>query len=270
MARFFYTYLLASAVVLAGLAAAMPKPQTLHVANEGFAAPDDIIPGRYIVVYNNDADPEAVTAHQLAVKRKVKKRNMNKRSVDGRLLSWVVKTADIKGWRSMALDADYDLISEIMSYEYVAYVEADTKVKASSLVAQIDAPIGLRRLSVANALELKLDRSRDSITGRTPPYVFDDSGGEGINVYVLDTGVSITHSEFEGRASFGFNAITDELEEAHDGNGHGSHVAGTIAGRNFGVAKRANIVAVKVLGSDGSGSNSDVIQGLNYGKTGCY
>ncbi|KAJ3199102.1 subtilisin-like serine protease, partial [Dinochytrium kinnereticum] len=84
----------------------------------------------------------------------------------------------------------------------------------------------------------------------------------GVNVYIIDSGVQVTHPEFEGRASIGISYSADNNDV--DGSGHGTHVAGTVASRSYGVAKKANIVAVKVLGSDGTGSNSDVIAGIDW------
>jgi cerevisin len=79
-------------------------------------------------------------------------------------------------------------------------------------------------------------------------------------VYVVDTGVYTAHVDFEGRAKWGITTPAGDTDE--DQNGHGTHCAGTIASRTYGVAKAANIVAVKVLGSNGSGSMREVIAGI--------
>lgn len=80
--------------------------------------------------------------------------------------------------------------------------------------------------------------------------------------YVIDTGVNIHHEEFEGRAVWGATIPVGDPDE--DGNGHGTHVAGTIASKTYGVAKKAKIVAVKVLRSNGSGTMSDVLKGVEW------
>lgn len=72
----------------------------------------------------------------------------------------------------------------------------------------------------------------------------------------------ITHNDFGGRASWGYNAVSGSSNT--DRNGHGTHVSGTIAGTTYGIAKKANLVAVKVLGDDGSGTNAGVIAGINW------
>ncbi|OBZ69847.1 hypothetical protein A0H81_10084 [Grifola frondosa] len=84
--------------------------------------------------------------------------------------------------------------------------------------------------------------------------------GDGVDVYVIDTGININHTEFEGRASWGKTIPQNDVDE--DGNGHGTHCAGTIASRKYGVAKAAHVIAVKVLGSNGSGTMSDVVGGV--------
>lgn len=94
-------------------------------------------------------------------------------------------------------------------------------------------------------------------------YTYPDAGGEGVTAYVIDTGVRISHKDFGGRASHGFDAV-DNDETADDGNGHGTHVAGTIAGTSHGVAKKSKIVAVRVLDDNGSGTTEQVVAGIDW------
>lgn len=87
--------------------------------------------------------------------------------------------------------------------------------------------------------------------------------GEGVNVAVIDTGVDAAHAEFEGRVDPDcFSAIT--FGGCDDGHGHGTHVAGTVAGKTWGVAKRARLFRVRVLDAQGSGTDSDVIRGIDW------
>ncbi|KAF8597655.1 serine protease [Ceratobasidium sp. AG-I] len=90
------------------------------------------------------------------------------------------------------------------------------------------------------------------------------AGGAGVDVYGIDTGIYTAHSSFGGRARWGatFGGYANQ-----DGNGHGTHTAGTAVGASYGVATSANIIAVKVLSDSGSGTNSDVIAGINYAAT---
>ena len=87
--------------------------------------------------------------------------------------------------------------------------------------------------------------------------------GSGVNAYIIDTGIRRTHAQFGGRAFVGFDAINDG-QNTNDCNGHGTHVAGTVGGSTFGVAKSVRLFAVRVLSCSGSGSNSGVIAGVNW------
>ncbi|MFJ4096181.1 S8 family serine peptidase [Kitasatospora sp. NPDC089913] len=94
-------------------------------------------------------------------------------------------------------------------------------------------------------------------------YTYPDTAGAGVTAYIIDTGVRITSEEFEGRASYGYDAI-DGDDVADDGYGHGTHVAGTVAGATFGVAKAAKIVSVRVLNDDGEGTTEQVVAGIDW------
>lgn len=100
-------------------------------------------------------------------------------------------------------------------------------------------------------------RSEPLDNSYTPP-----NSGNGATVYVIDTGTN-HHREFGNRLVHGYNAATGS-RDASDCHGHGTHVAGTAAGRTVGVAPSAKIVAVKVLGCDGQGPNSDIAAGINW------
>lgn len=85
--------------------------------------------------------------------------------------------------------------------------------------------------------------------------------GSGTSAYVLDTGIDPAHPDFGGRASVGFDASGGD---GIDRQGHGTHVAGTIGSENYGVAPGADLIGVKVLGDNGSGSYDDVIAGVEW------
>ncbi|MFK4222017.1 S8 family peptidase [Streptomyces sp. NPDC019890] len=108
-----------------------------------------------------------------------------------------------------------------------------------------------------------LDRIDQADTAGDKKYTYPDSAGEGVTAYVIDTGVRISHKDFGGRAAHGFDAV-DNDDSADDGNGHGTHVAGTIAGSTYGVAKKAKIVAVRVLDDNGSGTTEQVVAGIDW------
>ncbi|GAA2428297.1 S8 family serine peptidase [Streptomyces coeruleofuscus] len=100
---------------------------------------------------------------------------------------------------------------------------------------------------------LPLDRS----------YTWPQSAGAGVTVYVIDTGVRTTHRDFGGRAGHGWDFVGNDAV-ASDANGHGTHVAGTVAGKNHGVAKKARVVSVRVLDAAGAGTTARVIAGIDW------
>ncbi|MET8686367.1 S8 family peptidase [Streptomyces sp. NPDC004732] len=130
----------------------------------------------------------------------------------------------------------------------VASVEQNQRLHVDA--TQSNAPWGLDRI----------DQPKLPLSGT---YTYPDSAGTGVTAYVIDTGVRITHSEISGRAVNGYDAV-DGDNTAQDGNGHGTHVATTIAGKTYGVAKKAKIVAVRVLDNNGSGTTAGVVAGIDW------
>ncbi|KAH7337083.1 peptidase S8/S53 domain-containing protein [Rhizoctonia solani] len=146
-----------------------------------------------------------------------------------------------------------DKVAELSNSPDVAMVVEDQRCEG--YLKQTDAPWGISRISRKKRL------SRGSKVDKLN-YVFERKpSGAGVDVYVLDTGVNTQHVDFGGRAKWG---STFGPYNNTDGHGHGTHIAGTIAGKQFGVAKAASIVAVKVLGDDNAGWNSDLVAGINW------
>ena len=102
----------------------------------------------------------------------------------------------------------------------------------------------------------------DQRTGLSGSFAYNNNG-TGVKAYIIDTGILTAHSEFGGRAINGFDAVDGSLPAA-DCNGHGTHVAGTVGGTTYGVAKGVTLVAVRVLDCGGSGSWSQVIAGIDW------
>lgn len=158
-------------------------------------------------------------------------------------------------YKGFAAEISDDIVELLSKLPGVDYIEQDAIVKANlgevekrAYVTQGSSTWGLGRISHVNS--------------GTSSYTYDDSAGANACVYVIDTGIQTSHPEFEGRATWLANYAGDGSNS--DGNGHGTHCAGTIGSKTYGVAKKAKIFAVKVLDASGSGTNSGVIAGINY------
>ncbi|KKP06357.1 proteinase T [Trichoderma harzianum] len=150
-------------------------------------------------------------------------------------------------FKGFAATLDQETLEALRSHPDVEYIEQDAVVKINTYVSQTGAPWGLGRIS---------HKARGSTT-----YVYDDSAGAGTCSYIIDTGVDATHPEFEGRATFLKTFVSGQNT---DGNGHGTHVSGTIGSRSYGVAKKTSIYGVKVLDNSGSGTFANVIAGMDF------
>ncbi|KAK3367500.1 serine protease [Podospora didyma] len=230
---------------------ALPEPSRKgHYLGVPVSNPEiaNAIPNKYIVVYNGNFSDDDIESHQASVIKTIAKRNIGKRGErSGVFLSTAVNAIKIKSWHALTLEADDKTINEIFNSDMVNYIEQDAYIKLNAKLIQRPATTGLGRIS-------------HSAAGNRE-YVFDSSAGEGITAFVVDTGIKISHTEFEGRASFAANFVNDVDD---DENGHGSHVAGTIGGKTVGIAKNVKLVAVKVLDADGAGTNSGVLAGMNF------
>ena len=139
------------------------------------------------------------------------------------------------------------------------YIEQDVAIKRNSLydnyaTAASEVPWNLDRI----------DQHSDDLDGSYSP----EGTGEGVDVYIFDTGIRYTHDEFEGRASYGgydaIDALTGTNRQGLDCNSHGTHCAGTVGGKTYGVAKKATLYSIRVLGCTGSGAISGIIKGLDH------
>ncbi|KAJ8118783.1 hypothetical protein OPT61_g310 [Boeremia exigua] len=152
------------------------------------------------------------------------------------------------GFRGFAGTLSATEIAMLQASEHVEYIQPDTRVHAYGLVYQEHATWGISRISHEDLGD--------------PTYIFDESSGEGTCAYVIDTGIFVDHPDFEGRATRLANFSGDESDE--DQEGHGTHIAGTIGSRTFGVAKKTQLFAIKVLDSYGSGTTSGILAGVDF------
>lgn len=149
-----------------------------------------------------------------------------------------------------------DMLQKVQADPNVAYVEED---KVFSIIPP---PESLKTTAEPPASTWGRIRIGQRNLDLTQPYKSPEGAGEGITAYVIDTGVYIDHKDFGGRASWGHNFIRGSMDT--DENGHGTHVAATIGGAEYGVANKVKIVSVKVLDAKGSGSTSGVIAGVDW------
>lgn len=227
----------------------------------------DIIPDSYIVVLKQDAPKTALATNLewLLETSGVQLQNLLQRGESHPLAETstgfdIKKVYDMgsqtegavsafRGYAGKFLPQVAELLAE---HPDVAFVERDSKVHTLTPKEEDQAPWGLARVSHRDPLGLSSYNK----------YLYDKEAGEGVTSYIVDTGIYVDHEDFEGRAVWGKTMPAGD--EDIDAHGHGSHCAGTIGGKKYGVAKKAKLVAVKVLGSDGSGSMSDVIGGVEY------
>ena len=141
-------------------------------------------------------------------------------------------------------------------------VEKDQIYTVNAVQTQTNAPWGLQRVSTKAKVQSTSGGTESQPAYR---YTFDNTTlGQNVDVYVVDTGINCNHVSFGGRAVCRTQADFTGSGSSFDGNGHGTHCAGTIGSSSYGVAKRTNLFAVRVLGSDGSGSSSNIISGIQY------
>ena len=156
-------------------------------------------------------------------------------------------------FKGFSAPLDAQKLDKLRSVPGVVLVEED--IKFHTLTTRLNAPWGLQRISSSRTVS-------GPATALQYNYTYDGTVlGSGVDVYVLDTGIYTDHLAFNGRARIGFSAYADD---GHDAVGHGTHVSGTAAGATVGAASNANIIGVKVLSDDGSGSSASVLAGLDY------
>ncbi|CAK7218336.1 hypothetical protein SBRCBS47491_003475 [Sporothrix bragantina] len=225
--------------------------------NEGVA---NSIPGSYIAVYKTTVSDGAIEAHQAQVASTIARRNLDQRrrrrsesrSDDDSSLPEKETTSDpirINKFRALALtNADDETMTAVYQSPEIDYVEQDSAIHPCDSATQQGAPPGLSRISHAVV---------DPLSG----YTYDNTAGYGITAYIVDSGIQLNHTDFQGRAVWGTNGI-DSFNG--DDTGHGTHVAGIVGGRTYGVAKNVALVAVRVLNQKGEGSFVTMFKGMQW------
>ncbi|KAI5986938.1 peptidase S8/S53 domain-containing protein [Pisolithus albus] len=221
----------------------------LHVEDH----PHGSIDNSYIVVFKEDVSPALMDNHLNFLQMAHAEDSLLGNTVADGLRH--VYDGGLKGYAGEFTEG---VIEQIRRMPEVDFVEMDQVVRATvfneTIVEQKGSPWGLARISHRNKLTFSTFTK----------YVYDDVAGEGVDAYIIDTGINTEHEQFEDRAEWGYTVPRDDTDS--DENGHGTHCAGTIASTKYGVAKKARVIAVKVLGSNGSGSMSDVIAGVEWAR----
>jgi cerevisin len=253
---------------------------------------ENVIPGQYIVRLKTPMIGEECNSESECAQQAVQ--------VHGIWLTSMLETegassADIRHYYSGPSFQGYsgkfsdNVLSKIRERKDVEYVEKDQMMHVSNLKSlkpssprenryhkKLMRQVRGSKKNFKSINDIKLGRKKIQpnapwglcrISNKYLPRIFKRftypiSAGSKVQVYVIDTGINIGHQDFEGRAKWG-TTIPDDDEDV-DGNGHGSHVAGIIVGKTFGVAKKSKVHAVKVLRTSGFGSNSDVIKGVEW------
>jgi subtilisin family serine protease len=218
---------LAAAALIAAVAACSDESSPVATAPSDAPVHSASVGGiedSYIVVLKDGANPRSVTAIAGISPR-------------------YVYTAALNGF---AATLNQGQLNALRHNPNVDYIQQDARVEASTL--QSSPTWGLDRI----------DQRALPLSGG---YSYTPTGA-GVNAYIIDTGIRFAHNEFGGRAVSGYDAIDGGT--ADDCNGHGTHVAGTVGGSTYGVAKGVKLYGVRVLDCQGSGTNSGVIAGMDW------
>jgi len=220
-------------LVVLGLALTFAKVPLL-ATNAKYA-----IEGQYIAVFHKNVTEDQRLSHLLELFQ-----NIKKDTTQQILAVWNIES--FHAYSARLSDAQIDRLrghSDVLDF-----IEADQTVHVAACSSQSNAVWGLDRI----------DQRTPDLTGT---FQYTSTQGTGVTAYIVDTGILTTHVDFGGRAVWGAN-FADSTNS--DCNGHGTHVAGTVGGTTYGVAKKTTLVAVKVLDCAGSGTNTGVISGIDW------
>ncbi len=219
--------------VIVGLAACsdMPSEPSVSPAARQTNGARDVIPDRYVVVFKREVNDAPGLARQLAAAHGAKVHHTYQHAIKG-----------------FAATLPAAAVNALRNNPNVAYIEQDQRVQ----VAQTTQPYATWGIDRVDQRDLPLSGS----------YTYTSTGA-GVRAYIIDTGIETSHWEFGGRASVGADYVGDGYN-GQDCNGHGTHVAGTVGGATYGVAKGASLISVRVFGCSGGSQWSTIIAAIDW------
>jgi aqualysin 1 len=229
------TWILLAVIAVGVAASAFLAPSTIQGHRSKLRKAAQPIPNRYIVVL----DTPALRSQEATAERSA-----------GRLASRYRATVDKvynHALNGFSAEMTPEAAEEMSNDPDVLFVEEDSFISVNA--TQMNAPWGLDRVDQRN---VPLNNA----------YSYAKTGS-GVHVYVIDTGIRTSHSEFGGRATADYDSMYDG-QNGNDCHGHGTHVAATIGGANYGVAKYTRLHGVRVLGCNGVGTVSTAVEGIDW------
>lgn len=226
-----------AAAVTTGPGRSSTAPAVVHGVVE---TPGEVIPGRYIVTVADGADP----------RRLARALNVSPRAV---------YAAVVEGF---AADLTPAQLRTLQRSPHVARIEEDATVAAARAAAAPIGALAAQRVTSTSGL-WGLDRIDQRSLPLSGGYSYATTA-RNVNAYVIDTGIATGHPDFGGRARNVYDAFGGD---GQDCNGHGTHVAGTIGGATYGVAKDVQLRGLRVLGCSGTGSTSGIIAAVDWLRT---
>jgi oryzin len=211
------------------------------------------VPGKYLVQFQTGVNVTSIAAHHDNVRRLARRDGAEEP---------IERTFHIGDLNAYLGTFDEEAINEIANLDEVVSVVHDEYV----YLERTDfPPLRRRALTTQSPSIWSLGDLSHTAAGSTE-YVYDTTAGQGMTAYVFDTGIRLSHQEFEGRARFGYDGIRNSADQSgasKDTDGHGTHCAATVVGKTYGVAKKASVVDVKVF--DGStGTISAILSGIQW------